>query len=66
MYLIYVRKKDGYVNLNQLCKAGGKEFRKWKRLDKSQSFLRAMQEGVHQWSSTLIKYEPSGNDDRHM
>ena len=47
MYLLYVRKKDGYVNLNQLCKSGRKEFKNWKRLNKSQSFLRAIQESVY-------------------
>jgi hypothetical protein len=28
---IIARVSDGYINLNQLCKAGKKEFSEWKR-----------------------------------
>jgi hypothetical protein len=30
--------QDGFINLNQLCKAGGKEFKEWKRNKKSKEF----------------------------
>ena len=35
---IIARKEDGYINLNQLCKAGGKEFREWKKIKKVRHF----------------------------
>ena len=35
---IIARKDDGYINLNQLCKAAGKRFRAWKENSKSKDF----------------------------
>ena len=28
---IIARASDGYINLNQICKAAGKEFKEWKK-----------------------------------
>jgi hypothetical protein len=63
-FSVIARKEDGYINLNQLCKAGGKDFRKWKRNDKSKAFLEALKASDHLWSDTLIKYVSGSNDER--
>ena len=33
MFEIDIRKEDGYVNVTNLCKAGGKMFSGWNRLE---------------------------------
>jgi hypothetical protein len=38
-HLVY-RKKDGFVDVTNLCKAGGKKFNHWNSLEKTQAFLR--------------------------
>lgn len=36
---IIAREEDGYVNLTELCRAGGKHFKHWNELNKSKEFL---------------------------
>ena len=36
------RVEDGYINATQLCKAGGKEFKKWHKNDKTKEFLETL------------------------
>lgn len=40
-HLVY-RKKDGFVDVTNLCKAGGKKYNDWNRLEKTQAFLRVL------------------------
>ena len=35
-------REDGYINATALCKAGGKQFNDWYRLDKTKLFLNAL------------------------
>jgi hypothetical protein len=44
--IIVVREEDGYINVSELCKAGGKEFKAWMRLDKTTAFLRVLSNEV--------------------
>lgn len=37
--IIKIREKDGYINATALCKAGGKKFNDWYRLESSKSYL---------------------------
>lgn len=39
---IIARASDGYINLNQICKAGNKHFKKWNENKKSQAFLEVL------------------------
>ena len=41
-YTIEYREEDGYINITQLCKAGGKEFKHWKSIDKTHNFLKIL------------------------
>ena len=61
---IISRKEDGYINLNQLCKAGGKEFKEWKKNKKSIAFLQVLSEGGGIPPPSLIKYEINSNEER--
>lgn len=69
---IIAREEDGYINLNQLCKAGGKEFRKWKENKKSKAFIQAFYSSGRILPSSgknlpveIIKYNAGGNGERH-
>jgi hypothetical protein len=61
----FIINSDGYINLNKLCKSGGKEFRRWKRLDQSKNFLKALSEELNIEQKELIKYVSGGNSERH-
>jgi len=37
--MITSREEDGFVNATQMCKAGGKKFNDWYRLDKTKEFI---------------------------
>jgi len=54
-YQIESRPKDGYINVTNLCKAGGKQFKAWKRLQKTEAFLRVLSNEVKISTSFLIK-----------
>jgi hypothetical protein len=73
---IISRKEDGYINLNQLCKAGGKEFKEWKKNKKAQEFLVQLEKTLNECENTeikvsgeippdtLIKYNTGSNTER--
>ena len=73
---IIYRKEDGYINLSQLCKAGGKEFSEWKRSKKSKEFLVQLEKTLNEGENvkkkvsleisrdTLIKYNSGSNTER--
>ena len=54
-YSIEHREEDGYINVTNLCKAVGKQFKHWKRLDKTKAFLHVLSSAVHIRTSDLIK-----------
>ena len=52
-YIIESR-EDGYINIKNLCKAGGKEFKDWNSLGKTKEFLKALSIAVGIPISLLI------------
>jgi hypothetical protein len=54
-YIIESREEDGYINITNLCKAGGKEFKAWNRLDKTKAFLKALSTAVGISTAVLIQ-----------
>jgi hypothetical protein len=69
-YTIICRESDGYINVTNLCKAGGRKFETWNRRDQSKNFLRVLETRIGENnalqnyvalsntpSATLIKYE---------
>jgi len=63
-YEIKHREEDGYINVSSLCKAGGKQFPGWKRLQKTKAFLHALSLSMQIHMDELIKYKPGSNDER--
>ena len=61
---IIFRPIDGYINLTQLCKAGGKEFKHWKENKNCEAFLQALSSSVGIPTDDLIKYESGSNENR--
>ena len=53
-YQLEYRDSDGYINITNLCKAGGKEFKSWNRLDKTKRFLDILSLEVKIHTSSLI------------
>ena len=62
---IISRKEDGYINLNQLCKAGNKEFYHWKENIKSKAFLEALSSTLGIPRDNLLKQNLGGNNYRN-
>ena len=58
------REKDGYVNVTNLCKAGGKQFKAWNRLEKTRSFLKVLSDAVLISTASLIKYNTGYGSDQ--
>jgi hypothetical protein len=56
-YNIEHREKDGYINVTNLCKAGGKKFSDWKRIEKTQSFLQVLSSSMVIHINELIRYK---------
>ena len=64
-YNLLYRKKDGFVDVTNLCKAGGKEFKHWNYLEKTKAFLRVLSGSVGIPTDLLIQSITGGkNDDR--
>jgi len=62
---IIARKEDGYINLNQLCKAGKKEVFHWKENRKTKAFLQVLSSTIGIPMVEIMKYNSGGNGDRH-
>jgi hypothetical protein len=56
-FVIEHREEDGYINVTNLCKAGGKQFKHWKSLKRTKAFLKALSNEVGNPTSLLIKYQ---------
>lgn len=39
-------RKDGYINITKLCKAGGKEYYKWKENKESDAIINALERSI--------------------
>jgi len=62
-YQLEYREEDGYINITNLCKAGGKQFKSWNRLDKTKQFLEVLSNDVKIHTSELIKV---GSGSKHV
>jgi hypothetical protein len=56
--------EDGYINVSNLCKAGGKQFPSWNRLEKTKGFLKALSSSMQIHMDELIKYKSGSNSQR--
>jgi hypothetical protein len=56
-YNIEHREEDGYINVTNLCKADGKNFSNWRRLDKTQAFLKVLSSSMLIHINELIRYK---------
>jgi len=63
-YIIEHREEDGYINITNLCKAGGKEFKAWNRLQRTKAFLQVLSSSVLISTDDLIKYTSGSNKER--
>jgi hypothetical protein len=58
------REEDGYINVTNLCKAGGKQFKAWNRLARTKDFLKALSSSVLIHTNELIKYQAGSIHER--
>ena len=63
-YTIEYRDEDGYINVSNLCKAGGKQFPGWNRLEKTKAFLKVLSSSMQIHIDDLIKYKSGSNSER--
>ena len=54
-YTIENREEDNYINVTNLCKAGGKQFKHWNQLERTKAFLQVLSSTVGIPSADLIK-----------
>ena len=54
-FTIEHREEDGYINVTNLCKAGGKLFKNWKKTEKTKAFIRVLNSVVPIGTTELIK-----------
>ena len=64
-YTIEHREEDGYINVTNLCKAGGKQFKNWKKTQKTKAFLQVLSSTVLIGTVELVKQNSGGNGERH-
>jgi hypothetical protein len=55
---------DGYINVTNMCKAGGKQFKHWKGISKTEDFLRALSSTVGITTVELIKQNTGRKGER--
>jgi hypothetical protein len=53
-FIIEHREEDGYINVTNLCKAGGKLFKNWKKTQKTKDFLQVLSSVVPNGTTELI------------
>ena len=56
-YQLEYRDQDGFINITNLCKAGGKKFNDWNRLDKTKRFLDVLSSSAGIPVNEIIKYD---------
>jgi len=64
-YQLEYRDIDGYINITNLCKAGGKHFKNWNQNDKTKRFLDVLSSTAGIPTVELLKQEQGGNGERH-
>jgi len=60
-YQLEYREEDGYINITNLCKAGGKKFNHWNSIDKTKRFLDVLSATAGIPVAELLKQEKGGN-----
>jgi hypothetical protein len=63
-YEIEHREEDGYINVSNLCKAGGKQFKAWNRLLKTKAFLQVLSQQVLIHTTSLIQTKQDNQYDK--
>jgi hypothetical protein len=63
-YEIEHREEDGYINVSNLCKAGGKQFKAWNRLQKTKAFLQVLSQQVLIHTTSLIQTKQDNQYDK--
>lgn len=56
-FTIEQRKEDGYINVTNLCKAGKKQFQRWKELEKTKAFIEVLSHSIAIPADLLMKIE---------
>ena len=64
-YQLNYREDDGFINITNLCKAGGKLFADWSRLKKTDSFKQILSSTMGIPIVDILKHELGGNGERH-
>jgi hypothetical protein len=64
-YQLEYREEDGFINITNLCKAGGKQFKHWNSIDRTKKILEVLSSTVGIPSVELLKQEQGGNVERH-
>jgi len=64
-YQLEYRETDGYINITNLCKAGGKLFADWSRLKRTDNFKQILSSTMGITIVELLKQEQGGNGERH-
>jgi hypothetical protein len=59
--IIEHRENDFYINATQLCKAGGKKFSQWYRLDSTKELIKTLETNVQICTLDLIDKKIGGN-----
>jgi len=58
-------REDGYINITNLCKAGGKLFGHWNSLDRTRAYLKALSSDIGITISALIAHQTwSGSEQK--
>ena len=60
-YQLEYREEDGYINITNLCKAGGKQFKHWNSIDKTKRFLEVLSSAVGIPTTETIKVGTGSN-----
>lgn len=55
---------DGYIDATEMCKATGKKFAGYRRLDSTQAFIKALSTDVQIHTSELIQSLSGGNPEK--
>jgi len=56
------RDQDNYVNITDLCKAGGKQFDHWNSLERTKTFIQALSSAINIPTSDLIEIVSGSNN----
>ena len=57
-------REDGYINITNLCKAGGKLFGHWNSLDRTRAYLKALSSDIGITISALVTHQKGSGSDQ--